>query len=198
MADIRLLVQRMVQPVWNRIMMLIARGVLEAVSDDKNLQLVKMDLLEGENRDGLERFQNYGFTSNPKPGAEGIILFPSGNREHGIVVCIDDRRFRLKGLKSGEVALYTDEGDFIHFLRGGIIKVKASTKVILETPLVETTAKMKVGSDLEVVGKADVAGVVTGSNVVGGGTSLATIKSVFNTHTHPETGVTTGATTTPL
>lgn len=39
---------------------------------------------------------------------------------------------------------------------------------------------------------------ITAPNVIGGGTDMATIKSTFNAHTHPETGTTTNPTGTPL
>lgn len=107
--------------------MTISRGVLESLADTQGLQLVKMDLLAGENRDGIERFQQYGFTNVPLPGAESVVVFPGGNRENGICIAIDDRRFRLKGLAGGEVALYTDEGDKIHFKRGNIIDIDCKT-----------------------------------------------------------------------
>jgi len=41
-------------------------------------------------------------------------------------------------------------------------------------------------------------GNVTAANVIGGGTDMAAIKSVFNAHTHTETGTTTDPTGTPL
>jgi phage baseplate assembly protein V len=112
-----------IRPIQNRIQMIIGRAVLEAVKDDKGVQLIKLSLFAGEERDEVERFQNYGFTSNPLPGSECIVAFPGGNRDHGIVVGIGDRQFRLKNLESGEVALYTDEGDKIHFKRGNKIEI---------------------------------------------------------------------------
>lgn len=72
------------------------------------LQALQMRLTADEIRDGLEHFEPYGVTSNPHPGAEGIALFLGDGRSHGVVLNVADRRFRLQGLQSGEVALYTD------------------------------------------------------------------------------------------
>jgi phage gp45-like len=47
-----------------------------------------------------------------------------GDRNNGVVVAVGDRKFRLKGLQGGEVAMYTDEGDIIIMKRGHNIKVK--------------------------------------------------------------------------
>lgn len=121
---------RLIQPVKDRIMLMAARGVLKKTNDAGGLQTAQVGLLEDELRDKLERAQDYGFTSNPLPGAEATVLFLGGNRDHGIIIKMDDRRFRLKNLKGGEVALYTDEGDFIHFKRDRNIEVKSLHVVV--------------------------------------------------------------------
>ena len=152
-------------------MLMVARGVVESLKDDGGLQLVKLKLLAGENRDNIERFQNYGFTSYPKADSEAVVIFPGGNREAGFVISIDDRNFRLKSLAEGEVALYTDEGDKIHFKRGGTIEVVSATKLDVNTPLVE-------------LGNGTLEKILNGE----------TFQTFFNAHTH--TG-NLGATTSP-
>lgn len=129
--------ENMIDPLRVRIMTAISRAVLESIDDTQGIQLVKVSLMAGEVRDNIERMQNYGFTSFPKSGAECACLFVGGNREHGLVVSIDDRRFRLKSLAEGEVALYTDEGDRIHFKRGNEIEIKGATKVIVNSAAIE-------------------------------------------------------------
>lgn len=126
-----------------------ARGVVSLVNAKSKLQSLQMRLLAGEMKDGMEHLEPYGYTSNPHPGAEGLAAFIGGDRSHGVVVCISDRRFRLAGLESGEVALYTDEGDVIHLKRGRVIeietmtlKIKAGTAVEFDTPLIHTTGRI--------------------------------------------------------
>lgn len=58
-----------------------------------------------------------------------------------MVLVVADRRYRLKALAEGEVAIYTDEGDKIHFKRGRIIdidtatlNIRASSAVNIDTP----------------------------------------------------------------
>ena len=65
MKRLRALIAQMLEPIRTRVMMTIARGVIESISDDEGIQLAKINLLFGENRDKVERFQNYGFTSKP-------------------------------------------------------------------------------------------------------------------------------------
>ncbi len=123
--DIAAIFDKLVAPLRRRVRLMISRAVLAAVNDAGGIQLMQVKLLDGEVRDGVERMQDYGFTSVPKAGAEGLMACVSGDRDHGIIVAIDDRRFRLKGLQAGEVALYTDEGDKIVLKRGRTIQITA-------------------------------------------------------------------------
>lgn len=132
----------------------LARGVLSLVNAGSKLQGLQMRLTADEVKDGMEHFEPYGLTSNPHPGAEGLAAFLNGDRSHGVVICVSDRRFRLLGLKSGEVALYTDEGDCMHFKRGRVIevntltlKVKAETAVEFDTPVIRTTGRIESAGD---------------------------------------------------
>lgn len=112
---------KLLDPIRRRVRLMITRAVLSAISDAAGIQLVQVKLLDSEVRDGVERFQNYGYTSVPHAGAEGVMACVSGNRDHGVVIVMDDRRYRLKGLQSGEVAMYDDLGQVVHFKRTGIL-----------------------------------------------------------------------------
>lgn len=116
---------------------MVARAVVERVNDAKKMQLVQLGILTDETREDIERVQNYGFTGVPLEGAEAVVVFVGGRRDHGLAIAVDDRRYRVKGLKPGEVAIYTDEGDQITIKRGGNITVKGAAKVIVDSPLVE-------------------------------------------------------------
>lgn len=121
----------------NRISNLLGRGSLRELDDSDGIQTLSADLGDDETRTELERLQQYGFTSVPLKGADLVVAFVNGSRDHGVVLAVDDRRYRLKALADGEVAIYTDQGDYIHLQRGGTIKVHASTKVVLDAPTVE-------------------------------------------------------------
>lgn len=150
---------------------ILARGVVTLVKATSKLQSLQMTLLAGEVKSGMEHFEPYGFTSNAHPGAEGIALFVGGDRSHGVVVCVADRQFRLKGLKSGEVALYTDEGDRLHFKRGRVIevetltlKVKADDAVEFDTPVIRTTGRIESAGDQVAGGVSQMQHVHEGSD----------------------------------
>ncbi len=132
---------KLIRPLRNRVLNSIARAIVESVDDTKKIQIMKLQLFADEVRTDVERIQNYGFTSVPFSDAEAAVVFPLGNREHGLIIAVDDRKFRLKGLKNGEVALYTDEGDKIHLKRGNVIDIDTKTLNINATEAVNITTK---------------------------------------------------------
>lgn len=132
-------IAKMLAPLSRRLRLMASRAVLSLISDATGMQIVQVKLLNGEVRDGIERVQNYGFTSVPLPGAEAIFLSLGGDRDHGIVITADDRRYRIKGLQGGEVAIYTDEDKAaadhrILFKRGKEIHLVAGASSIVMTP----------------------------------------------------------------
>lgn len=153
--------ERAMRPFLQRLQLMVGRAVVSLVKDGLKLQGLQVTLLADEVRDDVERFQQYGFSSHPHPGAEALVVCVAGNRDHAVVVAVDDRRYRIKGLEQGEVALYTDEGDKVVLKRDGVIELTAATKVRIVSPLVECT------------GDVDVAGTVTaGVDVIADGISL--------------------------
>lgn len=128
---------------------LLSRGVIRLVNSAAKCQLVQIEMLGGELKDDVEHLEPYGYTSCPHDGAEHVAVFPDGDKSHGVVLVVADRRYRLKGLEKGEVALYTDEGDRIVLRRGRRIEVKtltleveAKTKARFDTPLLECTGEI--------------------------------------------------------
>lgn len=152
-------IQKLMTPLSNRIVSMIARCIITAVDDSGKIQMVQIRTINGVVRDNVERFQDYGFTSVPHIDSEGFVSFVNGNTGHGLIVKIDNRTYRLKGLENGEVALYTDEDQEdhkhrIHFKRGGIIEVlanqvviNAATKARIESDTIEIHAKTELNLD---------------------------------------------------
>jgi phage baseplate assembly protein V len=172
---------RALQPVRQAVRLMVARAVLLIVNDGLGLQGLQISLLADETRDDVERFQDYGFTSHPLPGAEAVAVGVGGSRDHLVVIKVDDRRYRLKGLQAGEVAIYTDEGDKIVLKRGGIVEVMAATKVSIVAPLVECSAALHVVGSITSGANITAAGNVADQ---GGAKTMAGMRGAYNGHTH--------------
>ena len=155
---------------------MILRTILSSVTEG----VVK--LFSGSNPAGTvsarEFFQHYGFTSRPKSGAEAIVI-KSGNMLFSVAE--DDRNYRL-AIEDGEVALYTDEGDYVKLGRNKHIQITSGAKVTVSAP--------------EIV--LDGAVTTTGAITAGGEVSdsigtMTAMRTVYNTHTHVVSGSTAAA-----
>lgn len=173
-----------------RLGLLVSRAVLKLVDDAAKLQGVQVALLDGEARATVERFQNYGFTSVPFAEAEAIAVGVGGSRSHMVVLVVDDRRFRKKDLAEGEVALYTDEGDYVLLKRGRIVEVKAGARLRVDAPEAEFTGNVDIAGTLHVAGDT-----TCDANVSDANGSMQEMRDTYNGHTHPETGSATQAPT---
>lgn len=159
-----------IQALGHRVMMMVGRGVLRAVTDAGGRQQVQAELLKGELIDGLEHMQNYGFTSHAT-GGDVAVMFLGGNREQGIVLVVDDRRYRLS-LEPGEVALYDDLGNKVELLRD-MVKVTAVDHLEATAPTVKLIGDVTIEGSLTVQGNVDITGTLKNND-----------KNVGSTHTH--------------
>jgi phage baseplate assembly protein V len=124
-------ISKLLQPLQRKLSQVVSRAVVRVINDGLKMQELQLTVMADETLDGVERFQNYGFTSHPKAGAEAITLSVGGHRSHSVAVVVDDRRYRLKALQAGEVALYDDLGQKVVLHRDHIL-VK-SPKVLVDS-----------------------------------------------------------------
>jgi phage baseplate assembly protein V len=159
-----------------KVQLMVGRAILSAVSDGGPIQTVQAQLLADEVLDDVEHVQHYGYTSVPLAGAEGVLVFVGGNRDHGLVIATDDRRHRPIGLEPGEVAIYDDQGQEVRITRGGIVVNGAGKPVTITNASV-----VRMESHLEVTG--DIKDQCDGS-----GKTMASMRSIYNGHGHPAGG----------
>ena len=181
----------MINQVWARVKLLIAQGRGTLVKSHS----VQSTVLDDEVLTA-KRVQPYGLSYYPKPGCEVYMVFPAGNRAQGIALVVGDKRYQMT-LTEGEVALHDDLGNHVHIQRGGVIKVTATSKVIADTPLFETTGNALIGGDLQVSGHitavegyygagGSAAVMQGGVNIIGNVTVNG--RNVSDTHTHTSNG----------
>lgn len=145
------------------LMNLLVRGTVVLGNAAKKMQALQMRLLAGEVKDNLEHFEPYGFTSHPHAGAEGITAFLGGDRSHGVVLVVADRRYRIQAMAEGEVAVFSDEGDKVHLKRGRVIdietrtlNIRADVAVNFDTPLITQTGRIVSDGDQIAAGVSQV------------------------------------------
>ncbi|ALF87449.1 MULTISPECIES: phage baseplate assembly protein domain-containing protein [Ralstonia solanacearum species complex] len=179
------------QQVWARLQLLFAQGVGLVVGASK----VQVRVLDEETLDNINRVEPYGFSYRPKAGCQTYLAFPSGDRSYGVALIIGDKRYQME-LVEGEIAIHDDEQNWVHIKRGGIIEVKASTKVLADTPMFETTKDAKIGGNLTVAGQTSSVGGYFGdgggaAQMKGGADVTGELrvngKDVSDKHTHTST-----------
>lgn len=162
----------------DRVRGMISRAVVGPVNDTPKLQELQITIMAGQTPDGVERFQNYGITSVPHPGAESIPLAIGGSTGHTVVIAVDDRRFRLTGLRGGEVALYDDLGHKVHLTRDGIV-IDGGGHLVKMVNL----EKLRVESDIDATGQIRDLCDTPASR------TMADMRATHTDHTHIENGV---------
>lgn len=172
-------VARQMKAIADRARLMIGRAVIAAVDDAQRAQALQLDLLADETQDGVERFQEYGFTSHPHPGAEAITAFVGGLRSHGVVIAVEDRRYRLKGLAEGEVALYDDQGQMVKLGRDAITISTPKDISIEGVKVTVIAAQAEVRADRVDLGSAGGAKVARIGDSVAGGVITSGSAKVF-------------------
>lgn len=146
--------KRAMQPLKDRVLLMVGRALLTAINDTKDIQQVQVSALAGESMDRVERYQEFGFSSNPPKGTEGIVVSLGGNRENMVVIATEHRTLRFKNLASGESSIYTDDGTYIHLKKNGQVELKTATKVLIDAPLTQFTGDVIVDKTLLVKDEA--------------------------------------------
>ena len=170
-----------IQSLQRQVLSLIGRAVVKSIDAASKCQTVDVELVGGQPKSGIEHFEPYGFTSRAKSGAEAVVLFPDGDRSHAVVVSISDRRYRIKGLKTGEVAFYDDQGQTVTLTRNGIV-IDGGGKVITFKNAPKARFEMDIESTGQIKDLCDSSGL-----------TMAAMRVTYNGHKHNENGDTTDA-----
>lgn len=194
-------------PIRRRITLMVSRAVGRLVDPATLLQTLQLELLKGEVLDGVEHMEGYGRTAHPPAGYEALTASLGGDRAHTVALAAFHRQFRVRNLAEGEQAIYDDLGNVIHFKRDRImvnsgdlveviapeVKVIASTKITLDSPLVACTNDLQV-TGLATVGALSSTGVAGSSsvsgdlNVTGGDVTVDGISSKHHKHQEYDIG----------
>ncbi len=172
---------RILAPLLRRLDMMISRGVLRATSDGEGVQTMQVGLLEDEVADSVERFQTYGLSSVPPNGGDALVCFVQGNRDHGVVLSVNDRGSRPRSLKGGEVILYNNQDVTVLLNADGDLVARAKRNITVETEeeITITAKKLTITIEDEIAieaptirikGNIELDGDLTATGVVSWGT----------------------------
>lgn len=184
----------MSKTVWRRVWNSLGLGQITAVNDSGPVQTVQAKLGYAEIHDTRPVLYFFGFTSNPPPGADAALNFIGGDRANGFVVGTGHQTYRLKGLASGEAAIYDQQGSQVYLKADKsvhIVSAAGPTIVINPDQSITITAATKVRV---VTPRLEVTGDII-DNCDTTGRTMANERSIYDSHTHHVTGVQAGGST---
>jgi len=97
---------RILNPLKAKIRGLVIRGLVVLVDDSSGIQRVKVSGMAGELKQGVERLQQYGHSSNPPGVTEAVLVCLGGDRDNMVCIGTDSRLTRKKNLQPGESTIY--------------------------------------------------------------------------------------------
>ena len=187
MSALRRAIASVLQPLRNRVMLMIGRCVIEASSDEERAVLLQVRGLHGEVMSGVEQILTYGHTCLPMPPsgegkAEGILVAIGGDRRHAVVIATEDRRYRPRGeMQPGENVFWDHQGSKIHLRAGNEMLIKVPDGAQDGTVRIEATEVEIVADTVTINGDLVVTGDVSDADG-----SMAAIRTGYNAHTHVE------------
>ncbi len=110
-----------IERIYRCLMTVFGRGRVKLVDDSGPVQRAQVRFGALEIIDDLPVPHDFGFTSNPPVDSDVFAAFMSGERKNGIVVSIGSQQYRMRNLKSGEMAIYDSIGQSVHLSKTGII-----------------------------------------------------------------------------
>lgn len=186
------------------------RGKITLVVSSEPVQRVQLSGLADETLQDLEQLQEFGFTSAPPEGTEAVVIPLGGATSHGVIVATEHGSFRIKNLKPGETAIYSNEGAKIVIKQGRIIEadcdvykvncksyqVSASSGAEFDTPNLSATQQVTASGQINGNGGMAVQGG-SGAKFTGNVEMVGDLhttgaltnngKDVGSTHRHTET-----------
>lgn len=126
----------------------LSRGKLLDFNNESKVPLLKVGLMANEIYDGLEFPQQFGIKSYPPKDSEVITAHFGGNRSHGTILNVFDRKLMPDDLEEGEVCLYNSDA--------GRILIDKDSKIILKnggaTLTIDTNGTVTIDGNLVVTG----------------------------------------------
>ena len=159
--------------------LLVSRAVVTIVNDSLKTQNLQISILDDDDAEDVERFQNYGHTSVPPAGSEAIVLSVGGLRAHLVAVAVDNKGTRLAALEEGDSALYHLEGHNLLMTKDGVARLTCTRFEVNAEVVVFDAPETKFTGNVTTLGKSKTTGNSEAADHISGGVS-------GKDHTHRE------------
>lgn len=116
-------VRRMTRGLSGKMRGMIRRSTLGALGEGTSGQTIQAKTTADDVDDEVELFEQYGLTSIPPSGSEGLVLRVGGERGSSVAILFGNKTSRFQDLAQGEVALYHNDGHAIIMRTNGDIEL---------------------------------------------------------------------------
>jgi phage gp45-like len=110
-----------IERIYRGMLLAFGRGRIKFIDDSGAVQTAQVYFSKLETIDGIPVPHDFGFTSNPPIDSDAFASFLGGIRKNGIVLSVGSQQYRLKNLKSGEMAIYDSVGQSVYLSKTGIV-----------------------------------------------------------------------------
>lgn len=172
------LLDKALAPIKRRISQMLVRALVTSVNEDVKRQTLQVKMRADESADDIERFQNYGISSNPPLGSEAILAALGGNLGQLVAIAVENKDYRPQG-EIGDVFLYHLSGHQIQLTKDGTINITANKvnltateEVNIVSPTVNVTGNTNFNDAFKISESGDV--------VSSGGASFTTAVTAPN------------------
>jgi phage baseplate assembly protein V len=204
-----------IERVYRRVLMLFGRGRATFVDDSGPVQTMQVTMSDIETLDNRIRVAEFGFSSNPPIGSDVLALHVGGDRSAGAVIGTNHQPSRPRGLAPGESMLYSQDGKYVYITAAGGLVVFANGQNVVVNGAADITMNCSGNFTVNCGGNFNVnAGGNFSATAPSGSTfdtpllsatgdiqdksgtnsnTMALMRAIYNTHTHPIDNVTAGS-----
>lgn len=169
---------QLINELKRKILLAVGIGILRIIDDTKKIQKCQISLMDNETHSNVDRYQEYGFSSVPLPGAQAVAVSIAGSRDNSIIIATEDGRYRPLNLNPGEVTIYNQFGDKI--------VIKQNRTIEITAPNIKLIGNVRIEGNLETTGNIDGYGYIRDSATTNTKT-MADMRNIYNGHHHHPT-----------
>ncbi|ASW00516.1 hypothetical protein CJU94_19450 [Paraburkholderia aromaticivorans] len=180
-----------IERLFMRLRGLFGRGRVTYVDDSGPIQKMQVRANGLVTSDNRFRFADFGFTSYPPYGSDVAYGAIAGDPGNVAVIATNHQQSRPTGLSAGESMLYSQDGKYVYMTASGGIVVEAKGQDVVVNDARNVTwnlsGKLKIVAPGGV--EIDTPEITTPGDIIDNSATnlhtMAQMRSIYNSHTHP-------------